>query len=110
MREAWTKEQSGNEYDEANALRFALNFSGAVDDAAAEWAKINGELARQGGVSAAGVLTAAGPLIASGNALWLAAGATVLTATTGLYGKWQQAAFLRRFPAGFFMNLGDDGD
>ncbi|WP_291389541.1 hypothetical protein [Devosia sp.] len=105
LRDAWLREQTGDVYDDVNTLRFAENLADAVSAADAEWSELKADLLKHGVVEGAAGLLAAGPLVAAGQSLWLAGAAATAIAGSAIYGRFRHRAFLKRFPAAFFMHL-----
>jgi hypothetical protein len=105
---AWEKVRGDEPFDEQGAIHLANELTEAVDEAEAEWNQIQKDLVRfVGGGIAAGALSA-GPVIAAGHALWLAAAGAVGTAGTAAWSSLQRRAYLKKHPAAFFMDLRAD--
>jgi hypothetical protein len=92
-------------FDEKNAIYLAEELGEKVREAEEEWNKINDDLLKMMGTSSIPPLLAAGPLIATGHADFLAAAATVATGIPLIWGRRQTRAFPKKFPASFFMQL-----
>lgn len=107
LREAWLRERDGDDYDDVNTIRFVENLTSAISAAEAEWSEMRGDLVKHGMIEGAAGLLAAGPLIAAGQGFWLAGALAAATAGTSAYSHFRHQAFLRRFPAAFFMDLKD---
>jgi hypothetical protein len=101
----WDKLRSDQPFDETAALHVAQELTDAVNSAEAEWTDIKKELVKYGvGAFSAGAMSA-GPAIASGHALWLAAASAVGTIGFGAWGRLQKKSYLTKHPAAFFMDL-----
>ena len=106
MRSAWLKDKSDDPFDEQGAIYFAENLRDEVRRAEAEWDEIKSDLAKLGGAElTAGGLLAASPLIATGNASWVAGAAIAGTVGFLLSSHYKQRTFLKRHPAAFFMDV-----
>lgn len=101
----WKAAKVENDFDSANAVLLAEELNHEVQQAEQEWDKIDTDLLKMVGTAATADILAAGPLIASGHAYFLAAaiaasGAVPLIASTRL-----RQSFPDRFPAAFFMKI-----
>lgn len=108
----WGKVRSENPFSEENAIHFANELHDRVREADAEWDTIKKEMSKVVGGSLAGGLASLASLaaIAPGQAGWFAASAVVGGASTALWAKYQQSAYLKKYPAAFFMDLQDEQD
>lgn len=105
LRDAWRTDLSDDPFDEKNALLLSENFISSINEAEAEWDSIRAELTKFAGAEIGATALAAGPLIASGQAGWLAGGLMSVAAINfGVY-KQKHKSFKRRFPASFFINI-----
>ena len=104
----WEKSRGDNPFDEQAALHLAHELTDAINDAEAEWLTIKKDLARYGSGGLAAGAVSAGPMIATGNAVWAAAAGVVGAAGMAIWSRYQNASFLKRYPAAFFMNLKED--
>jgi len=88
-------------YSDGNILNLSTEFSAKIDEAKYEWEKIDQDLIKWTGGTAAALFTAA-----TGIGFVPAATAAVLTGTTGLtLAHWKRKSFKYRFPAGLFIDL-----
>jgi hypothetical protein len=101
----WRQAVKGDEYGEANAVALADELHDKLREAEAEWDKIDRDLVKMvvaGGTASA---LAAGPLIASGHAAYVAAAVAVAGGGPVLASTMERGSFAHRFPAAFFMDL-----
>lgn len=105
LREAWESDRSSDEFDEANAIHLAENLRDSVRESEAEWADIKSDLAKFGAAELAAGAMAAGPLITSGHAQWLAGASLATIAGNAVAAYFKRQGFVKRFPASFFMDL-----
>lgn len=108
LMEAWSKERSEDPFNEEGAIHLASNLSDAVREAEAEWVDIKAEITKFGASGIGAGMLAAGPLVASGHALWLAGAAATGAVSISLFSKYKERAFQKRYPAAFFMSLSDE--
>jgi hypothetical protein len=104
----WEKVRGNEPFNEQTAIHLANDLTAAVGEADAEWNQIKKDLVKIVGTSLSAGAMSAGPAIAAGHALWLAAAGVVGTASVALWSKFQKKAYLKKHPAAFFMNLRDD--
>lgn len=105
LRGVWRQACDPNSFDKINAGLLAEELKDQVAKARAEWDKIDQDLLKTAiGGTGAGLL-AAGPLIASGSGLFLAAGALVGGGGSLAAAAWQRRRFPDQFPAAFFLRL-----
>lgn len=109
MTEAWRRAKSDDPYDEATALYFAENLTESVREAEAEWDAIKADILKFTGPGVVGGVAAMGA-VTSGQAVWLAAAAAVGGAGAFAWHKLKEAAYLKRHPAAFFMDVRDEPD
>lgn len=105
LTQVWDKVRSDDLFDEAAAIHLATHLTDTVNVAEAEWLNIKKDMIKYGAGGLAAGAASAGPLVASGNALWAGAAAIAGTAGMAIWTQYQKASFLRRYPAAFFMNL-----
>jgi hypothetical protein len=101
----WRAAASGNPFGEQNVQHLADELTTRVAEAEEEWKQIDRDLIKWLGGEAAAGLLASGPLIASGNAAFLAASLAVAGSTTLITSTLKRKGFPEKFPAAFFMNL-----
>jgi SEC-C motif len=104
----WEKVRGDEPFNERAAIHLANDLTAAVDEADSEWNQIKKDLVKIVGSSLSAGAISAGPTIAAGHALWLAAAGVVGTASLALWSKFQKKAYLKKHPAAFFMDLRDD--
>ena len=105
FRTVWAKASSGDSYSEANAQTLADQLSDEIAKAEVEWSKIDQDLVKWVGKEFAAGVLAAGPLIASGNGLFVAAAAAIAGGTNLAVAAHQRMTFQNRYPAAFFMRV-----
>jgi hypothetical protein len=104
----WDKMRGDEPFDERNAVELANRLTEAVNDAEAEWLNIRKDVVKFGGGGiAAGIASAADAAITSGHAMFMAAAAVVGSATFLTWSRLKEAAYLKKYPASFFMDLQD---
>ena len=106
LRRVWKDACSGEPFDEANAQLLAEELQEKVLEAEEEWNQIDKGLLKMIAAEFIPGLLAAGPLIASGYANWVAAAAVAAGTYDLAWSKTRRRGFPDRFPAAFFMNLG----
>lgn len=105
LRGIWKQACDPNSFDEVNGTLLVDELMDQVAKAKAEWNKIDQDLLKTSvGGTGAGLL-AAGPLIASGHGIFLAAAALVGGGATLAAAAWQRKSFPDQFPAAFFLRL-----
>lgn len=104
----WEKVRGDDPFDEQAAVHLANNLTDAVNEAEAEWFAIKKDITKYGAGGLAAGAVSAGPMIATGNALWAAAAAVAGTAGMAIWSRYQNASFLKRYPAAFFIDLKED--
>jgi hypothetical protein len=95
-------------FDNINAQILAEELQEKVQQAEEEWKQIDRDLIKMMGAGLIPEMLAAGPLIASGNADFLAAAGIILGATNLAVSTAKRRSFPNRFPAAFFMKIGND--
>jgi hypothetical protein len=105
LRKAWAQDASNDPFDEARAVLLAEQMTDAVREAESEWASIQSEAAKWSGGAISAAVLAAGPIVAAGQAEWLAGSAAAGAVALGLSAHATTKSFNKRYPAGFFMNL-----
>lgn len=103
----WKQARTENQFDEVNVRMLTEELKEEIAHAEEEWEKIDQELLKIAGTKFAAGLLAAGPLIATGHGLFVAAAAVTLGATTLASSLKQHKSFPDRFPAAFFMKIQD---
>jgi hypothetical protein len=103
----WKSAQTEDAFDAVNSQLLAEELREEVAKAKDEWKKIDRDIVKMVGAELGAGLLAAGPLIASGHASFLAAAAVVTGATTLAGSLSRHRSFPDRFPAAFFMKIED---
>lgn len=101
----WRSVRQENEFDSANALLLSEELGHEVREAEQEWKKIDTDLLKMVSAAGGGTLLAAGPLIASGHAFFLAAAVAVSGLAPIAVSTRLRQSFPDRFPAAFFMKI-----
>ena len=105
LRGVWKLACDPNSFEKVNAGLLADELGAEVAKAKAEWNKIDQDLLKTAiGGTGAGLL-AAGPLIGSGQGLFLAGAALLGGGATLVATAWQRRNFREQFPAAFFLRL-----
>jgi hypothetical protein len=104
LHKVWRSACSAEPFDERNSVALATELTDEVRKADVEWAKINRDLVKILGAGLAG-FTMAGPMIAQGNAAFLAAAAGVSGAATLIHDAMRRRKFPDEYPAAFFMRV-----
>jgi hypothetical protein len=107
LTKVWSDARTGDEFDSANAIRLAEELGVQVRNAEEEWKKIDRDLLKVVGATAMAPLLAAGPLIATGHADFLAAAVALAGAVPLVRSTLERRSFPNRFPAAFFMKVED---
>ena len=105
MLRVWKQAQTEDPFDETNARFLADELAEEIAKAEEEWEKIDQDLIKIIGAGITTGLVAAGPLIASGHGIFLAAAAVTGGATTLVSSTRRHKKFPDRFPAAFFMQI-----
>jgi hypothetical protein len=105
LRGLWSAAATGNPFAEQNAQYLADELEAAVRSAEEEWKQIDRDLLKWLGGEAAAALLSAGPLIASGQAEFVAAAAITAGTATLTASYMQRRGFQDKFPAAFFMKI-----
>jgi len=105
LRRVWAAAATTNPFAEQNAQHLADELEATVRTAEEEWKQIDRDLIKWLGGETAATLLSAGPLIASGQAGFLAAAAVVAGAATLTASYLQRRGFQDKYPAAFFMKL-----
>jgi hypothetical protein len=102
----WRVASAENKFDSANAL---LNeeLRERIREAEQEWRNIDKDLLKILGAVSILELLAAGPLIASGHAYFLAAAVLLGAGMPVVNSTLKRRSFQDRFPVGFFMKIQD---
>ncbi len=102
LRKSWHLTSSAeNPFDSANAADFGAELVQRVNEAEAEWKKIDEDLLKWFGTE---MMVGAVPAIATGNAAWV--GAAVVGAVASLaVAASRRSAFPKRYPASFLLEL-----
>jgi hypothetical protein len=101
----WKSARTEGTFDSVNAQLLAEELRKEIAKAKDEWKKIDKDFLKIVGAELGAGLLAAGPLIASGQANFLAAAAVVTGATTLAGSLSRHKNFPDRFPAAFFMKI-----
>jgi SEC-C motif-containing protein len=109
LRKVWAGACTGDPFDRANSLLLSEELGQQVQAAETEWAKIDRDVLKMVSPAAVAGVLAAGPLIATGHADFLAAAAIVAGGVPLAHSALQRRSFPDRFPAAFFMKV-KDGD
>jgi hypothetical protein len=102
LRRVWNATSKTSPFDDANIPNLAAELQEKVDEAEAEWRKIDRDLLKMVGATA-GPLIAAGSLTATGGAAWLAAAAAAGVSLVNSTLKRKEHAL--KYPASFFVDL-----
>jgi AraC-like DNA-binding protein len=105
LSKVWKDASTENQFDSANAVLLAGELAERIREAEQEWKNIDTDLLKIVGAAAAADLLAAGPLVASGHAYFLAAAAVVSGTVPLVISAKQRGSFPDRFPAAFFMKI-----
>lgn len=98
---SWQTVAKGAEFEDRTALFLAAELDQRVNEAEAEWRKVDIDVMKwAGGALSMGSI----PAVLSGNAAW-AAGAAVAAGITLAAASWQRAVLPKRYPAALFMKL-----
>jgi AraC-like DNA-binding protein len=108
LAKVWKEASTENQFDSANAVLLAEELGERVREAGQEWNKIDADLLKIAGKAAVGGLLAAGPLIASGHAFFLAGAVLVGGGMPVVNSTLKRRSFPDRFPAAFFMQVQED--
>ena len=104
----WKEASAENQFDSGNAVLLTEELAEQVREAELEWKKIDTDLLKIVGGAAVAELLAAGPLIASGHAFFLAAAVLVGGGIPVVNSTVKRRSFAERFPAAFFMKVQED--
>jgi hypothetical protein len=105
LHKVWRKACTGDPFDEANATLLASELVDEIRKAEDEWRQIDQDLLKIFGQEMATGLLAAGSLISSGNATFLAAAAVASGGSALVWSRMRRRGFQDKFPAAFFMNI-----
>jgi len=105
LRKVWRSACTGEPFSEANAKILAEELREEVKKAEQEWKQIDSNLLKWFGAELSGELLAAGPLIASGYANFLAAAMLASSGITLAVTHLEEKSFQDKFPAAFFMRI-----
>jgi hypothetical protein len=105
LHKVWKSACTEDPFDETNALLLAEELQEKVAEAEQEWKQIDRDLLKTVGSGLAAGLLAAGPLIASGHARFLAGAAATAGAVNLISSTVKRRDFPNRFPAAFFMKM-----
>ncbi len=103
----WKDASTEDQFDGKNAILLAEELTGRIQEAEEEWKEIDRDLLKNVGTAAVGGLLAAGPLIATGHAGFLAAAIGVAGTIPLMSSTKKHRSFPDRFPAAFFMQIED---
>ena len=104
----WEKARGDEPFNEQAAVHLASELTEAINEADFDWTQIRKDVVKFVGSGVSAGAISAGPVIAAGHALWLAAAAMVGTASVAVWSGLQKKAYLKKHPAAFFMDLRDD--
>jgi len=105
LRKVWKSACSAHPYSEANAQLLGDELKDHIRRAEEEWKEIDRRLLRWFGAELSAGLLAAGPLIASGYGVFLAAAFASAGAITLGTRQRERKAFQTKFPAAFFLRI-----
>jgi len=105
LRDVWKQACDPASFDKVNAGLLADQLKAEIASAKAEWAKIDQDLLKTAGAGTGAGLIAAGPMIAAGQGLFLAAAAIVGGAAALAAAAQGRSRFPDQFPAAFFLKL-----
>ena len=106
MVDAWDRARTDHPFDERGAVDLANRLNDAVNEAEAEWHEVKAEVLKGGGTAlATSFASLGGAAIVTGHAAFVAAAAILGPLTAGAWAKMKQAAYLKKYPAAFFMNV-----
>lgn len=105
LREVWKAACSAKPFSEINAKLLADELNLEIKKAEEEWKQIDRDLLKWFGAEVSAGLLAAGPLIASGYAIFLATAFAAAGSLTLLSTESQRRSFQDKFPAAFFMKI-----
>jgi SEC-C motif len=105
LRKVWKTASTDDQFDDANAILLTEELGDEVRKAEQEWKKIDRDLAKIVKAEAVTGLLAAGPMLAAGHALFLAAALGVAGVGTLASSTMKRRSFPDRFPAAFFMKI-----
>lgn len=107
LRKVWASASTGEPFDDANSLLLTEELAERIREAETEWKEIDRDLLKIVGAEAVSGTLAAGPLIASGHAWFLAAAIAVAGVANLATSTLRRRSFPDRFPAAFFMKIQD---
>jgi hypothetical protein len=105
LRDVWKQACDPASFDRVNGGMLADRLTAEVAKAKAEWDKIDQDLLKTAGAGTGAGLIAAGPMIAAGHGLFLAAAAIVGGAAALAAAARGRSRFHDQFPAAFFLKL-----
>ena len=105
LRKTWDATSKVSPFDDANIPSLAAELDEKVREADSEWRKIDRDLLTLVATQASTGLLAAGPLVASGYATWVAAAATVAGVVDLVQSTMRRNECRLEYPAGFFVDL-----
>ena len=105
LHRVWKSARTTDEFEEANAILLAEELNDEVAKARDEWKKIDQDLLKIAKAETIGGLLAAGPLLAAGHAMFLAAAVGVAGLGAVAHSTMKRRSFDDRFPAAFFMKV-----
>jgi hypothetical protein len=106
--EIWDKARGDVPFSDDAATELARKLTDAIREADAEWGNIKSGLVKTIGTAVAAGVAGAGPAVANGHALWLAAAAVIGGASAATWTGIKRAAYLQKHPAAFFMEVDPD--
>ncbi len=105
LRRAWKDACDENSFDETNSLLLAEELQEKIQEAEVEWKQIDNDLLKMVGAETITGLLAAGPLISTGHASFLAAAGVAAGVVNLAMSTKRHAEFPDKFPAALFMKL-----
>lgn len=105
LRKVWTQACDTKSYASVNGSLFAEELQSEVRKAEDEWKQIDRDLLKSAGAASAG-LVVSGPMISTGQGLFLAAAAAIAGLSALAASTWQRQGFPTKYPAAFFLRLG----
>jgi SEC-C motif-containing protein len=108
LRKVWKDASTADQFASENAVLLSEELTQRIRDAEVEWKQIDNDLLKVVSGAAFTGLLAAGPLIATGHASFLAAAVGVAGIGSVVNSTRKRWSFADRFPAAFFMKVESD--
>ncbi len=105
LRKVWKEASLSDPYDEANARLLGDELKDQIRRAEEEWKVLGRKFLKWFGMELGASLLAAGPLIQSGNGMFLAAALATTTVVQIGVSERESAGFQTKFPAAFFLQF-----